>query len=294
MATRFKAWNPFVPQTTPPIGYYDPALDINLAGAQRGLFDAGQDTETAAQRLGTDYQLGLGDINLGATRNLEDVAAQRANLGVSHDRALEDIGISRQQGTENYDTDVRTLGRAYQRKAQSQRQAQNSAGLLRGGAVLQAAGKRTANQAIDRAPIDTGFHRLIEGLDRSTGRVNEDFTRNNVALDQQQQRITEDQQRQAALLALTGAPPDAGNPLGGRSYQDLMTQFARAQREGAAFGIDTASTKAAQAAQAGWDPYAGRPTNEFGSGTTARRVIVRGGVTYVVDPTGRVISSRRR
>lgn len=242
--SRAPAFKPWHPDLTPPLGFYDPVLDANLGAANRGLFDTKQDVETQQGRLTSDYATGVSSINRGA------------------DRQLADIGTQRTQGQEDYQRNVADLHTAYDRLQSTQQQRMNASGLLYGGAALQAAEKRAANQQHDQGQLDTGFQRLTSGLDTATGRVNED--------------------RGLALgdLALKEAPPDAGNPFGGRAFQDLATQLTRAKREGAAFGLDTSAAKAAQAAANGWQPQ-----------TT--KTVHRNGMIYTIDPHGRVISKRK-
>jgi hypothetical protein len=107
--------------------------------------------------------------------------------------------------------------------ASQQRQQFQAHGLAYGGASLQAAAKRQANEAFDQQPID---------LSRA--------------------RLGEDTGLQLGKLALDLAPPDASNPLGGRRFQDRTTQLTRAQREDAQFGLDIGAEKVFQATQANW------------------------------------------
>jgi hypothetical protein len=222
-------FSPFTPYGTPPTGSYDPALDAQLGAANRGLFDQGQDTQTQRERLGTDYNLQRGDLITAEDRATQD-----------HQRALD------------------MLTRNYSQLANRQAQGQARAGVMGGGAVLQAAAKRAANRALEQAPIDTAYS-----------------------------RFTADNQSAQGRLALQMAPPDAGNPLGGRAFQDLNTGFTRAQREGSQFGLDTAAEKAYQASGAGWEPGK-KPANEFIGPRGVYRGIRRGGTYFGVNPDGTI------
>lgn len=204
----------------PPAGSYDPALDAQRRAAGRGLGDLTADIGTAGTRDTVDYGLSREEIQRNQSRGLEDLTQSR-------DRGLQDI-----------DRNVQMLQRNYARLGDQQRQSINAAGLGGGGAALQAASKRTANEAFDQAP-----------LDQARTRIGEDFTR-------QSTRLGEDASSQLGRLALDSAPPDAGNPLGGRSFQDRTTQLTRAQREDTQFGLDVGEQKAFQAAQSGWVPPA--------------------------------------
>lgn len=263
---------PFAPNLAPPSGYYDPALDAQLAATKRGLADTQSDYDTGISRLGSDYALGQQGVNQGADRNLADLTRTR-------DRSLSDYDVQRGQTTQDRDTAVASLQRAYARTANAQRQRMNASGVLSGGARLQAAAKRTANEALDRAPIDTGYARAIQGIDTGVSRLGENFAT-------QSGRIGEDRQSQLAQLALQSGPQ-------GRSAQDLLTGLTRAQRETAQFGLDTTTAAAQQAAQAGWNPNAGKPSNEFTSpaGTTYRVLKTATGNVFQL-PDGRRVKTR--
>lgn len=211
----------FRPYSPPPVptGSYDPTLDAQLGQSQRGLGDLRQDTETANTRDTVDYQAQQGDIN----------------------RQIDQLHTGYEQ-----------LGGRQQEQA-------NAAGLLRGGAMLQAAQKRAANEARDKVP-------MTEALQR---------------------------------LALESAPPSADNPLGGRRFQDRTTALTRAEREGSQFGIDVNSQKLYQASQVGYvapgrgDP-GGMPRNEHVSATGMHTRDVRiGGTVYTYDEHGNIIGRRR-
>jgi hypothetical protein len=127
------------------------------------------------------------------------------------------------------------LQRGYQTLASQQRQQFQAHGLAYGGASLQAAAKRQANEAFEQQPLDVARARLGEDTGLQLGR-----------------------------LALDMAPPDASNPLGGRRFQDRTTQLTRAKREDASFGLDIGAEKVFQATQSGWVPPT--PPREFPAG----------------------------
>jgi hypothetical protein len=154
------------------------------------------------------------------------------------------------------------LSRNYAQLQNRQAQGHARAGVMGGGAVLQAAAKRAANQAIEQAPIDTSYSRFQQDNESALGQ-----------------------------LALQMAPPDASNPLGGRQFQDLTTGLTRAQREGTQFGLDTSAEKAYQASGAGWDPGV-KPSNEYVGPQGVYRGINRGGTYYRINPDGSIRSKR--
>lgn len=210
----FRAYRP----PTPPAGSYDPALDAQRAAAGRGLFDLRQDVGTANLRGTVDYGLAR-----------DDITRQR-------DRGFADLGTARKHGDEDYQRNVAMLSRSYQRLGDRQQETANAAGVLRGGALLQAASKRKANEAVDRQPLDTSYSRFKDQNDLARTRLGDD---SDLAF---------------GKLALQSAPPDANNPFGGRDFQDRTTQLTRAEREGSAFGLDLDAQRLYQAAGAGWVP----------------------------------------
>jgi hypothetical protein len=314
----------FVPYVAPdpPAGSYDPAIDAQVSAAGRGLQDLTQDIGTQNLRDTVDYGLGRDSIQRQYDRGNQDLGAQRSQYETGYGRSVadENLGYGRtstdlqtaaSRGGEDYNRNVQMLTRQYSQLGDSQRQQQSRAGVLRGGAMLQAAAKRTANQAIDRQPLDTSYGRTATtsrtqtrlGADHTTtlGRLGEDRTTALGQLDTAGQADGRGHRPGVRAAGADVAPPDASNPFGGRSFQDRTTQLTRAQRENTAFGLDAAGQRAYQAAGAGWvPPGRGEPGGMPATSSSTRRavigsVVTRGGnQTLVLDPTGRVLSRRPR
>jgi hypothetical protein len=174
----------------PPAGTYDPALDAARRAATRGYGDVKQDTRLAGTRAAEDFQFGQDDVNR------------------SYDRTKADYG-----------SNVAMLQRQYDILAGRQQEQANVSGVIGGGALLEAATKRAANQAIDRAPLDTGFQRAGEDRGLAIERLGVGFQ---------------------------------------RGVTDRGTALSRAGREDRAFGLDTAAQRLYQATQSGWVPPAKR------------------------------------
>lgn len=264
-----------VPEQPPP-GWYDPGLDAQAAAANRGVLDLGQDVQTGNLRDTVDYGLGRDSILRGQTRGLEDLGSQRSQLDTGYgrnvadvnqgfDRGSQDLGTARTRAEQDYQRNVGELTRRYGQLGTSQRQQQGRAGVMRGGAMLQAAAKRDANQAYDQQPLDTGYQRfgqdnaqslsrLTENRDTSLGRLGQDHQTGIGMLDRATGRLNEDTSLGLGDLALKMAPPDASNPFGGRSFQDRTTTLTRGQRENQFFGQDVGAARFYQAAGAGWTP----------------------------------------
>jgi hypothetical protein len=83
---------------------------------------------------------------LAGTRAAEDFQFGQDDVNRSYDRTKADYG-----------SNVAMIQRQYDILAGRQQEQANVSGVIGGGALLEAATKRAANQAIDRAPLDTGF-----------------------------------------------------------------------------------------------------------------------------------------
>jgi hypothetical protein len=228
--TRFKPYKPYqVPQ--PPAGSFDPALNAGVGAANRGYGDLRQDTALAGARAGQDYQFGQDTYNQGFARQQED-----------------------------YNTSLAMMKRQFDILAGQQQSQAAGQNVLSGGALLQSAAKRAANQALQKQGLDTQLRRAQQDRDMGLGRLSVDFSRGDA---------------------------------------DRTMQLARAGRENTAFGLDTQSQMAFQAAQSGYAPPkpgepGGMPKGEFTNRNgVQRRRIVRGGVEYIVAPDGTVVSHRR-
>lgn len=277
-----------------PAGTYDPSLDAAVRATQRGLADTRQDVERADLRDSVDYGLARENIQRQGFQGLENIGAARADEERGFGRGLSDLLTARTRGTEDYGSAVEGLSRSFERLAVSQRQQQAQAGVLRGTTALKAAQIRAKNTAIAQEPLDTSYRRGMADSSLAEGRMREDHTLAGKRLDQTTDRLVEDTSLQLGRLAIDAAPPDAGNPFGGRSFQDRSTTLTRAEREAGQFGIDVAAQKGAQAGAAGWDPYAGRPKNEFTGPQGPYRVVMKNGFRYEVAPSGKVLSKTRR
>lgn len=236
MAARRPRFAPYRPPV-PPAGTYDPALDAQQAAAQRGLFDLGQDVETAGTRAQNDFGLAQTEINRNRGWNLEDLTRSR-------DRSLTDLQTSAARGGQDYQRNIEMLTRRYGILDRNQLQQRNVAGVIRGGAALQAAAKRAENQALDRQPLDTSYQRFTADNAQSQARVGEDFASQSARVNQ-------------------GADWNIGQAGLGleRGNIDRTQQLSRANRENQAFGLDIAAQRAYQAAGAGWDPGPAPPAS---------------------------------
>jgi hypothetical protein len=262
-----------------PSGSYDPVLDAQQGAVDRGYGDLQAQTATANARDVTDYGTGVDQINRTAARSVADLTQSR-------DYNTADLGTAQQRSDEDYSKQTALLARRYQMLAGQQQQSQNAAGVLDGGAVLQAAGKRAANQATAQADLDAQRARANADLQTQRERLAAGFGTSS-------SRLGEDQTLQLGQLALTSAPATADNPLGGRAWQDRVTALTQAGREQQQYGVDTAAQKAYQATSNGFDvtPPAGYAV---GANGVATRTVTNGDWTYVVDKAGKVISRKRR
>lgn len=262
-----RAFDPYSPIV--PAGTYDPALDSQLGAAQRGYGNLQEDAATQSTRTLADLTFGQAQIGQGYDRNVFD-------LTTSRDRGLADIGTSRTRGTEDYNRNVQMLQRSYERLGGRQQEQINAAGVLKGGAILQAAAKRKANEAIDRQPLDTNYQRFGQDLDTQTGRLNQDYGT-------QFTRLGEDRATSLSQLALGAS----------RGQEDLATQLRRGGVELGQYGLDIGQQKLYQAMQTGYVPPT-KASNEFSGPQGPYRVVREGDYNVRYDPSGRVISRTKR
>lgn len=178
-------WIP--PAPVIPAGAYNPALDIELAAGKRGTANTIEDLLTKNTR---------GENNF--VTDESEVHRQEGEQGAEHSRALA------------------ALSQGYARLAGRQREQANGAGVARGGALQEAAAKRTANEGRAQAPINTTYANQQAGDQRSLGRL---------ALARQQEA------------------------------EDIASSTSRAEREQNQFGIDTRTVEGREASNNGYiDP----------------------------------------
>lgn len=192
-----KSFTPFRAPTRPPAGTYDPALDSQGRAASRGLLDLTQDTDTQNQRALSDLITGKENLTRQKNEGLADLLRQRQGL----DRSYGQLGNQQLQGA-------------------------RAAGVSGGGALVQAARKRAANEAWDTQPIATAETRLKDQTDRQIAAMGLDFQR------------------------------------GG---EDRTTALTRAQRENTFFGADLGEQKLYQAKAGGYVPPS-PPAGEYSKG----------------------------
>jgi hypothetical protein len=227
-------FSPFRPYKPPPIptGLYDPALDAQKRAAGRGYGNLQDDTSLAGARSAEDF--GFGQYQLDQARSREN---------------------------QDYQTNVARLTKGYQDLGTSQEERANAYGVVPGGgAILQAAAKRAANEQTDRGVLDTTHSRALQEIQDSLGQLGVNFD---------------------------------------RGVTDRTTALTRAGVENTNFGLDIAAQKAFQAGQVGYAaPGRGQPggmprSERVMPGGQHVRTQVVGGVRYTYDRTGKVISRKR-
>jgi hypothetical protein len=228
----------------PPPGSYDPDLDAQERAAQRGYGNTIEDVGRARERAATDFGLNVGDTQRQYGENLSDLIKQRT------------------EGTQDYNTNLQTIARNFSQLGNVQAQRGRQAGLA-GGFALQAERKRATNQAIERAPVDLGFRRFIEGSnlaeqrlgaarDRSVGQLGLGYGRGSEDLGTTQTRAGTElnaylQDLSAARQAQYGGPLPTvkmpGPKLTGNAYRAAL------QRSHAAAAERTATRRARKRAR---------------------------------------------
>lgn len=187
------AWTPWAP-TPIPTNYYDPVRDVEQAAGKRGAAD-----------------------------RLDEIGRNRGYAESDFTQGQEKIGRERTRQNQDYQNALATLAESFKRLGGRQEERANAAGVFGGGALLQAAAKRTANEAIRRKPLDLSHERNEEGDN-------------------------------LALGALTQAHR--------RTLEGLGSQQSITEREDAQSGIDANFLKGGEAAGRGYEPPV-KPSNEY-------------------------------
>lgn len=184
--------------TPPPTGSYNPTRDVEAEEGERGLGQLEGQLATSGSRDTADYFTQKGEIERTEGQQNTDFSKQQEQLA-----------------------------EAFKQLAGSQQEGANKAGVLGGGALLQAAAKRAVNEGKERATDTTNHERQIEGDELAQ-----------------------------AKLAREGAPPETANPLGGRAFQDLNTQLTNAQSNQTFFEDAQHRLAGQEASERGYNPPA--------------------------------------
>jgi hypothetical protein len=163
-------WKPYVAPVRPPGGTYDPTLDANLRGAQRGYGDTKADASLANSR-------GLQDalIHIAAGRKARDEANSDDLTGFH--RLQSDVGTARTHMWQDFATDKADRTRNYAQLGERQGEQASLQGVSQGGTLAASLAARAANQGREQQAADTSFTRGNEGLDQQLQRGGEDLFR---------------------------------------------------------------------------------------------------------------------
>jgi hypothetical protein len=138
---------PIVPTNT-----YDPGLDATSGQVTRGL----QNLVGLAPNADTGDYGGTTGRDVGRTSR--DLIEQTGYLDT-------DFETNKARTGEDFNTAIANLQRNYKNLGDTQNAGIRKAGVAGGGAIQQAMDKRTANQALDKAPIDTAYKRATDDLE---------------------------------------------------------------------------------------------------------------------------------
>jgi hypothetical protein len=250
-------------------------LDSQARAAERGYTDLQQDTERDQNRAQSGLITGSGRLN-------EDYARSTGRLNEDFQSSLGGLLRSGRRATEDYQQQSGDVRRGYQQMGDRQTQTAVNQGVTGGGALAAALAARTENEGRDQGRLRQGFDRQTEELAHSRQGLNTSL-----------QRALQD-----AETGFRRGTEDIGT-----DYQygtsDRATGLGRAGRELGFYGTDINAQRFFQAGQSGWAPPGrgepgGQPSNEFGSGANARRVVTRGNTVYIYGPDGRLIDKRPR
>jgi hypothetical protein len=212
-ARRAPAKGRTVTLSRPPVGSYDPNLDVQERAAKRGYGYTLEDLVKGSERDATDFGLSQAELE-----------RQRGDVKREYGENLSDLLKARSRGSEDYQGNLQTIARNFQQLGNAQAQRGRQAGVQEGGYAHQAARKRAANQAIARAPVDTGFKRFSA-----------DSALSQTRLGQAQQRSFDAIDRSGGQLGLTyGRGQEDSAVTGeraGTEFQNYLQDIAAARQD---------------------------------------------------------------
>lgn len=142
--------------------------ELHVSEAERGLHEAEREADWTRKRYEAGYATSMSDFDR-QTREESDA----------------------------YNKGLALLAESFTKLGTQQTEASNKAGLLQGGALLQSAATRAANEGKERTKQTESHTKAQEGIDRARAKLVEEL-----------------------------APPDAGNPYGGIKWQELAKHIA--------------------------------------------------------------------
>jgi hypothetical protein len=229
----------------PPPGSYDPNLDSELGRSKRGLEDLLSDIGggTGSDPLGIQRVRAQDDLGTALRRRsagqctrglrLHDTATGNVETGYS---ATSPICSRRASRARRTTAPTSRASSATTRISGSRRRARSARRRVAlGGAAEQARQKRAANEAIDRAPIDTAYSRFIDQSNLTQGRLGEDRSATSMSCSAAK-RGDQDLTTQGEKMGLAFQRQDT----------DWATQVQRGKREAGAFAGDILNAKVAQ------------------------------------------------
>lgn len=152
--------HPWAPYQPPPIptNYYNPARDVELGAGKRGAED-----------------------------KLGEIGRNRGYAESDFTEGQENIGRERGQQNQDYQNALATLAESFKRLGVRQEEGANAAGLFSGGALLQAAAKRTANEGTRKKPLELTHSRQEENDNLGLARLTQAHQRTLEGLGSQQE-----------------------------------------------------------------------------------------------------------
>lgn len=218
-------WSPWSPQPIP-TNWYDPSRDIEAAAGKRGAED-----------------------------KLNELGRNRGYAESDFTEGQEKIGRERAYQNQDYQNALKTLAESFKRLGVRQAESANAAGVYSGGALLQAAAKRSANEALRKQPLEQAHARQEEA--------------DNLGLAQLVQAHQ-------------------------RTLEGLGSQQEVTERENAQSQIDANYLKGQEAARAGYIAPV-KPGNQYTTKSgQVYHTISRGNEWWDVTPSGQVLKRRMK
>jgi hypothetical protein len=138
-----------------PPSYYSPKWSEQLDAGKRSTEHEIDELETKGTRGASDYGIGLSELE-----------HQKAN-------ALANLNTTRGRQEQDKQRMLAQLADSYKRLGVKQTEGANTAGVLYGGAVLQSAAKRAANEGVQKAGTEQTFQRQLQDDATREAQINE-------------------------------------------------------------------------------------------------------------------------
>jgi hypothetical protein len=245
----------------PPPGTFDPGLEAQVRSSQRGLLDLIEQSRQEGHRQHVDVSQkrrenrrslvqGRGDLGLARGDTLAEAGYRRGQLDLGFERALQDLGIAKQRGEEDYQRTLVDLQHRFGQAEQDRMALAARQGTAEAGSSQASAAVRGANQAHDTGEVNRQHTEDVEDLLRREGRLRQDYGSDVGHLGDVTGRNLRDYAIQGRRLGQDFRSTQHALSLAAlRANQDRATKLSHAKREQGIYQTDVAQQAFYQAHQ---------------------------------------------